>query len=268
MNQKARKYVLFGAMILIALSLCSIFWFRYERVEAATLSVSNTITKPFKIFFQSIGLFFHNVFSVNQLYYRNLDLQNQLNDLNSLILTEESLSQENELLKTSLQLKNASSTSFEEANVLFSDPEGLSGVIVIDKGLNQGLQEGMNVIWKNKILVGQIIKVSADHSKVKTFYAPGLKLGAEDFRSRVLGLAESSDNGVFYFRLLPKDSDIKISDLIITSIENTQFMKGLALGEISEIQDTNSSSNKTAKIRLPFRLTDLSQVLIIKSPIH
>jgi len=226
-----------------------------------SVETSTSFSKP--VFF-NIGKYFNNIFSANYLSKRNQFLEGETNKLKSLLIASDSLQKENESLKAALKISLEDDLVLESAQVVFSNTGGLQNTIVINKGSQNGLKEGMNVILADKILVGRLIKVLPNYSQLETIYGPGVSLGAEILGSKVLGLAERNNQGFFYFKLYPADAIMKTGDVLITSVENNIFYKGLIIGEILD-QKQNEQGKRS--IKEAFKISDLDQVLIIKNEV-
>jgi len=237
-----------------------------KAVNDDVISLIWQITAPFKFFFHSLAVSLSNIFSLGYLRQQNDQLISQLQATQLKLLEQKDLLKENQLLKEALHLKEEEGFKSLIVKVLFTDPEGITGNIIVNRGRKDGIKEGMNVVLNDKILVGRIKEVSEDFSVVETIYRPTIKISAQDARSKTLGLVEREENGVFAFKLLPSNADITVGDLLITSIENKQFVRGLMIGEISEVFKNSQSLTQTVNIKEPFRLADLDQVLILISP--
>lgn len=254
------RFNFFYFLIIFLLALgASFFWLRSSVLANAGFSLVYRITQPFYSFFKDIGLFFSRVFSASEIYQRNIVLEKELQEKDAEILALKDLI-------NNFKLREFGPRSFNGifARVLIASPEGEVGAIILDKGIQNGVKEGANIITNGGALVGRVIKTYNNFSKAETLVTPNLKIGGQDSRSGVLGLVESSSDGL-YFKLLPSSVDISIGDTVITSLENKEFIRGLIIGEITEVIDEGLGT-KSAKIKPLFNWAALDQVIISNLP--
>ncbi|HOK17512.1 MAG TPA: rod shape-determining protein MreC [Candidatus Paceibacterota bacterium] len=182
----------------------------------------------------SLELWFSDLFHFNQIRRENLQLKTENLNLVQEINYLSSLREENELLKEALKIKEEQKWHLIPAKVILMDPTGLSGNFWINKGLDDNLKEGMNVITNNEVLVGRIVKCYNQSSEVESIFAPGIKISVEDLRSKVLAVTERDFQGNFYLRLVPPNADINVGDILVTSSENSSYLKGLVVARVKE----------------------------------
>jgi len=189
--------------------------------------------------------------------YENIKLINQLQNFKE---TKE----ENELLKNALKIKNETLWSLVPAKIILMDPSGLTGSFWIDKGSKAGLKQGMNVILEDKILVGGLKECFDNYCRGESIFSPGIKISVEDLRSSVLAIAEKNAKGNFLLKLVPYESDIMTGDILITSSENANFLKGLLVAKVKKLsQSSDISSLKEFILEPLLNPSQLSSVLII-----
>jgi rod shape-determining protein MreC len=242
-------------IILLLALLASFFWLKSKGLANTSFSFLGQLNKPFYSFFKNIGLFVSHIFSAQKIYERNLFLETELEEKEAQILALK------EAITANALKEEFSSSAGVLAKVLMADPEGSSGQLILGGGEDKGLKEGANIVIHNRVLVGRLTKVYPSFSKAETLLSPNLKIGGQDSRSGVLGLVESTPEGL-YFKLLPATADVKPGDIIVTSLENKQFMKGLIIGEVVEIQDSGLGT-KSAKIKTAFDWPRLDQVMVL-----
>jgi rod shape-determining protein MreC len=173
--------------------------------------------------------------------------------------------EENRLLKEALKIKNETAWSLEMAEIILMDPSGLSGSFWINKGSKLGLSKGMNVIVENKILVGRLVECFDHYCRGESIFNPETKISVEDLRSSVLAVAEVDTRGNFRLKLVPYDSDIEIGDVLITSAENANFLKGLLVAKVQKAGSSPDTSSVKEFILEPLlNFSRLSSVFIIK----
>ena len=201
-------------------------------------------------------IFFHGNLVQNQKLKAKTDfLRKQLSD-------REELFRENYRLRLLLNLKESSSYKVIAARVIGRDPSNWSSTIIINKGSSSGIKIGMASITFYG-LVGRVVETSSATSKIMLINDPNLSVSAVVQRSRQEGLVCGSLGGTLLMKYLPKDSDIKISDTVITSGLTQVYPKGLPVGTVVNIGEEFSSLASYAIIKPAVDLSALEEVLVV-----
>lgn len=239
-------------------------------------TISGSFLKPKVVFALSVGKSTGNYLSLLRNWFDDLlhfnDLRQKIRDIqieNITLINKlqdfKKLQQENLLLKESLQIKNETGWSLEMAEIVLKDSSGLTGSFWINKGTKSGLKKGMNVINKDKVLIGRIIECFDNYCRGESIFRSETKISVEDLRSSVLAVAEIDSKGNFRLRLVPYDSDIAIGDTLVTSAENSNFLKGLLIAKVQKVDSSFEMSAMKEFILEPLlNYIQVSSVLIIK----
>ena len=192
-----------------------------------------------------------------EIEHENIGLINQLHDFKE-------VKEENILLKNALKIKDETDWSLVSAKIILMDPSGLTGSFWINKGVKQGLKQGMNVILEDKILVGRLKECFDNYCRGESIFNPETKISVENLRSSILAVAEKDVKGNFRLKLVPYESDIKVGDILITSSENANFFKGLLVAKVKKSSPSSDVSSLKEFILEPLlNLSRISSVLII-----
>jgi len=254
----------FNRKSLIATTLLLVFLFFISALiptlRKPLINIFNLPMAIFSLLRQEVGglIFFHGNLVQNQKLKAKLDfLRKQLNDRNELY-------QENSRLRSLLSLKASVPYKVIAAKVIARDPSNWSSTIIIDRGSSSGIKNGMvSVTFYG--LVGRVVETSATTSKIMLINDPNLSVSAIVQRSRQEGLVCGSLGGTLLMKYLPKDSDIKRSDTIVTSGLTNSYPKGLAVGIVVDIGQEFSSLSSYAIIKPAVDLSALEEVLVIIS---
>lgn len=199
-------------------------------------------------------------------YHRNLveneRLQRQADLLKNKINLTKEVYLENARLKEILGFKQKSPFKVIAAGVIGRSPDSWSSVVMIDKGSNNGIRQGMAVI--NYLgLVGRVIETTDFTSKIMLINDPSLGVSAIVQRSRQEGLASGTLGTNLIMRYLPEGADIKVGDVIITSGLNAIYPKGILIGTVVDIGKEFSGLSSYAIIRPAVNLANIEEVLIV-----
>ncbi|MDD5596088.1 MAG: rod shape-determining protein MreC, partial [Candidatus Omnitrophica bacterium] len=131
-----------------------------------------------------------------------------------------------------------------------------------NKGSNSWIKRGF-VVMSYIGLLGRVVETSQYSSKVMLLNDPSLSVSAIDQRSRQEGLVCGTLESSLVMRYLPKDADIAVSDVIITSGLTNIYPKGLIIGTVVEIGEEFSGLSRYASIKPAVNLSSIEEVLII-----
>lgn len=178
---------------------------------------------------------FHRVYTEVSSYPKILENREKLRRENTLLsienLRNRSLRSENERLKSLLEMK-ISNPKIKIATVGFRSIDDLSDFFYVNLGSTDGVTTDTYAISGSN-LVGKVVEVMKDHSKVKMVTNNQLKISAVTDRN-ILGIINGSDvvSGELVFNSTLIKDDVKIGDEITTSGVSDIYPKGLKLGRI------------------------------------
>jgi rod shape-determining protein MreC len=199
-------------------------------------------------------------------YHRNMVLSEKLQAKNDLLIKKindaREVLEENKRLRELLSFKKNTDYKVIAARVIGRDPSNWSSAIIIDRGSSSGIKKGdVSITFLG--LVGRVAEVNNGTCKIMLINDPGLSVSAVIQRSRQEALVCGSMGGSLIMKYLPKDSDIKIQDVVVTSGLTTNYPKGLLIGTVVDIAEEFSSLSRYAVIKPAVKLSDLEEVLII-----
>ena len=170
---------------------------------------------------------------------------------------------ENKRLKALLELKLISKYPVVTAKVIARDPSNWNAVMIIDKGEEYGLRQGMPVISFSNV-IGKISETGKKTSKVMLLSDPSFNVAAVLQRSRDSGLVTGTLQGICRMRYLPLHSDVRLGDKVITSTLSSSFPEGLMIGEVISIQESQSNPTVECLIKPTAFILQTEEVLVIK----
>lgn len=201
-------------------------------------------------------IFYHRHLIQNERLKKEIDLLRQ-----KLATTNEAYL-ENIRLKKLLSLKQKSHLKVIAARVIGRSVDSWSSVIIIDNGSYDGIKRGMTVI-SYLGLVGCVVETNPATSKVMLINDPGFSVSAVVSRSRQGGLVSGTLGNSLIMKYLPKEADIEISDVIITSGLTDAYPKGLLIGTVVDIGEEFSGLSRYCLIKPAVELSNIEEVLVI-----
>ncbi len=205
----------------------------------------------------------HDFFHFNQL--RNICRETQKENQRLLIQNTKitQIQEENNQLRQMLKLKEEKSWHLVLANVILTDPTGLSGSFWINKGSEDELAAGMNVIINGEILVGNLVKCFPSYCQGVSILYPDSRLSVRDSRSEVMAIAERDSGGKLLLKLVSQEADIKKGDVLVTSRENPAFLPDLLVARVGDQQGIAANFLKDFSLEPFFERSDISSVIVI-----
>jgi len=225
------------------------------------------ISEPVQEWLWSKGLFFSDFFEGTtrgfQIKKENNYLLNQNSDLINQNIELEKLKEENETFRIALGLSLEETFDLEMARVIGKDIS--ENIIIINKGAEDGLRFNLPLITEGKVLVGRIVEVYENVSKVQLLSSRESLIDIEVFDKDVYALLKGKNSLDYFLDLIPNDSEVNSGDLVITSGFSGDFPKGLLVGMIESIKDSETVSFKEAIVKPSMNIQELSSVFIILS---
>ena len=223
------------------------------------------ISRPTQEWLWSKGLvfssFFEGITQGVQIKEENIWLSNENKELINQNIELEKLRDENQILRTALGLSLEESFDLEMARVIGKDIS--NDYIIINKGAEDGLKSNLPLITEGKVLIGKIVEVYENISKVQLLNSRESLLNIEIFDKNIYGLLKGKNSFDYFLDLIPNESEIVSGDLVITSSFGGDFPKGLLVGTISSIKDSETVSFKEAVVKPSFGIENLNYVFII-----
>lgn len=154
------------------------------------------------------------------------------------------------------------------ANVIAKDSGNWFDIFVIDRGTNDGIKPGMNVIAGSG-LVGIILDVGPNYATVRSIIDDTSNVSAmltttlDNFNVKG-NLETMKENGMITFSEL-KDNNNKaaIGDPVVTSYVSDQYQQGILIGYISSIEPNPNNLTKSGTITPVVDFEHIQEVLVI-----
>lgn len=277
MNETIRKKNKSGkrtaALIFIFIAVfCSIFLVAREKInyspaDKAALTILSPVQSIFSWVGDQVTFVVDTVSEIQHLHEQNQQLREEVELLRAQNLTASEFAAENQRLRALLGYKQVA-TQFDlvAASVIGRDAATWSSVVVINRGTLDGVADNMPVITEMG-LVGHIMESGLNTAKVQLLLDPRSSVGTLIQRpeSRVAGIVEGDINNPNQPRMIniPKNSDVQIEDMVVTSGFGGIYPKGIVVGKITEIHNDDSGLLKHGLIQTSVNFEKLEDVAII-----
>ncbi|OHB32306.1 MAG: rod shape-determining protein MreC [Desulfuromonadaceae bacterium GWC2_58_13] len=167
----------------------------------------------------------------------------------------------NERLQKLLDFREQQALSALPAQVVTEDATSWFRTVMIDKGRDDGVREGMPVVVAEGV-AGRIIRVAARQSRVLLITDASSAIATLVQRNRTRGVCRGrGDTLNFDFAL--REKDIEVGDLIITSGNGGVFPKGLPVGTVVRVEREEYGLFQVVEVMPTVDFSRLEEVLVL-----
>lgn len=238
-------------------------------------SVFFFITYPIEHGVSAVSRFFGNAFSgfarIKELEEELAMSRERLAKYQEKLLLYSRVVEENERLKTLLDIKENLEYEATYARIIFRDPTLQGDYFIIDKGSIDGIGNDMPVVSfdenEDLILVGKTVEVNLTASKVKLVTARNFYLGVSLKDSGYVGIlsGNGSWNQNCILDYIPREANPYIGQQLVTSGESDIFPYGLIVGTVIGVgHNVMEEFFQKLYIRPSYKYSIIKDVFILK----
>jgi rod shape-determining protein MreC len=183
----------------------------------------------------------------------NENLHKQINELLAEKARWQEVKKENEKLRNYLNFfenndyNKVMARVVAEDNLLFQNANQSN--IYLNKGLEDGLKEGMAVINEEGILVGKILSLHDNSAEVCLSINENCKFAARfSNQSEAQGVVQGNLGLTISMNLIPQEYAINVGDLVVSSGLEKNIPPGLIIGELSSVTQQSNDIWQEATI--------------------
>jgi rod shape-determining protein MreC len=202
---------------------------------------------------------------INKLEEENENLKQENSKLEQLLRELENIKTQNETLKEYLNLtEKYGEYKTIPGYVINKDISNYSKTVVINIGKKDGVQEDMTVIG-NEGLVGHVISVTDTTAKVQTIIdtASSVSCMMSTTKDSIVCKGTLNEQTLLKAMYIPTDSNVIQGDSIETSGLGGIYPKGIHIGTVEKIVNTNNNIDRYAVIKTAVDFEKLETVLVI-----
>jgi rod shape-determining protein MreC len=231
-------------------------------VERAVMNLFAPVLKPFAHVSSIVENIWDGYISLLNVQSENVKLHSAIKELGSRITAGDEALLENQRLENLLNMKESIKPPTVGATVVGEDVSSWFRTLLIDRGSSSGLQVGMSVVAADGV-VGQVVKVSANTSRVLLLTDHASGIAATIQRSRARGVVKGKGEGLCSLEFTTREEDVKVGDYVVTSGIGGVYLKGLPIGEVTMVKRGQYGIFQTVTIRPSVNITHLEEVLVV-----
>jgi rod shape-determining protein MreC len=139
--------------------------------------------------------------------------------------------------------------------------------ITIERGALQGVKKDMAAISPDGSIVGVVVEVNDNYSKIMSLLHRNSKVSAMLKRDRIAGSIEWDGNSpdILLLKNISKSASPKIGDTVLTSPYSSSFPAQLMIGRVTSIIKDPSSNFLTLNIKSATNFYNLEYVYLIQN---
>lgn len=218
---------------------------------------------------RTVSSFFATLGEIDRLRLENEQLVQRVNELATENRSLASLRSQNEQLTELLEVRSSLEYESVAAEVIsrrFTDQEH---VISLDRGADVGIEEDDPVIGGGGALIGQVVEVGPNYSRVLLISDTRMAVVGQLETSRGVGTVEGQLERPLRMGGIPVTDDVSVGEAVLTAgIElaegiRSPYPKGLLIGTVALVERSPDQLFQTALVNPATALDRLEYVLVI-----
>jgi rod shape-determining protein MreC len=152
------------------------------------------------------------------------------------------------------------------AEVIGRNLDRFQTVLVIDKGMNDGLKERMPVL-SYQGYVGRLYRVFANSAWVQLISSKNNPVSCIDKRSRVVGILEWRERNTFELTSVSAVEDVQVGDTLLTSGFGGVVPKGFPVGVVTKVATARDGLSLKVEARSEVKFRSLEELFVMTGQI-
>lgn len=263
-------------MLIAALFLTAAITMLSAMMPNLTSPLSNVIgivSSPFQrvasAFTGQVESMYNYAFRYDQMEAKLEDALEELADVRSQLRDAQDALKENNDLRAALNLvEEKPDLTLMDVTATAGSANSYESTMELSKGTNAGIEVGDCVITGTGYLVGVVVQVGTNWSKMITVIDPNISVSANVYRTDTQVMLESDlammqEGKCKLTYLLSEDAVFITGDEVLTSGANGTYPSGLVIGYVDSIQTTPSGLEQYAVISPAADLDNLGILFVV-----
>ena len=225
---------------------------------------SNQVTGNIKKKYNSFSYFFNLINTNAQLVAENVALRNQLGQNFVPIDTSKKLGT---LVLRKDSLETIRKFFYYPAKVVGNTFTLQKNYIIIERGSLQGVKKDMAAISPEGSIVGVVVEVDDNYSKIMSLLHRNSKVSAMLKRDRMAGSIEwdGADPSILVLKNISKSASPKIGDSVLTSPYSSNYPAQLMIGKVTSVLKDPSSNYLTLNVKSTSNFYNLEYIYLVEN---
>jgi rod shape-determining protein MreC len=256
------SFVVIASLLFMAASRFGIF----DPLQNASLNVSAPVESALRDATAPLADFVNNLTDTHRLSEENLSLRQENERLKSEVASLRENEAELNDLRSLLNVRGVrQGESFVEAHVFAQEPGNQKRRIAIDRGTNDGVQEGMIVLTRQGSLVGSVSRALSDVAWVTLVSDQSSAASAVVQESGAQGVVAGSLDGTLTMEFVAETADVKEGDLVVTSGVGGNHPAGELIGQVTKVERAAQELFQSVRVQPLADLSHLEDVVVLTS---
>jgi rod shape-determining protein MreC len=235
-------------------------------VRVWTQVIADFVQSPVTTVSASVNNYFQSFATLRTAQTENDSLKQRVQELEVEIQQKEELADENERLKSLLELKEQSKYKVLPARIIGRDTSAWFTSSIINRGSLDGVKLNMAVVT-NGGLVGRITAVSPLTSQIDLITRDKSGLGGvigELSTSNAIGvIVGTGKKEILEMNYVPGSIEVKVGEMVYTTGQDGIYPAGLKLGEIVEVISGSATVAHKIMIKPSANLSSMQEVGVL-----
>ncbi len=237
---------------------------RVIRVWAQT--IADFVQSPVTSISSAVTGYFRSISSLRTAQSENDVLKQRVQELEVEIQNAKSLTDENERLKSLLELKEQSKYKILPAQVIGRDASVWFSTSIINRGSLDGVKLNMPIVT-NGGLVGRVTAVSPLTAQIdlitKDRSGVGAVIGELDSSNTLGVISGSGKKDLLEMGYVPGSVEVNIGEIVYTTGQDGIYPAGLRLGEVVEIRAGSATVTQQIFVKPSAGLNSMQEVAVL-----
>ncbi|HKJ04920.1 MAG TPA: rod shape-determining protein MreC [Geopsychrobacteraceae bacterium] len=229
--------------------------------ERTVLTLSTPLQKGVDVFTEEVGLLWNNYLWLVDARQQNRRLIDQNRRLQSELVAVSEIRLENQRLRRLLDFVDKIDRPALPARVIAEDLSSWARTVVIDKGSEVGIRDGLPVVVAEGV-VGRVIKTASNSARVLLITDASSAIASLVQRTRTRGVARGL-GGNLTLDYAKREDNLQIDDLLVTSGMGGVFPKGLVVGRVVLAEQGSFGLFQRVEVSPAADFSRLEEVLVL-----
>jgi rod shape-determining protein MreC len=190
-------------------------------------------------------------------------LRQELSELRSEVVRLKEMEAQNKQLRQQLRFAEEVQAELLPAEVIAYQPDNYRQFLTIKRGSRDGIKAGQAVVAEG-FLIGRVSEVMPGSAKVFLIINPDFKVNGLAQETRASGTVRGQLGAGLVMDKIPQGEQVKPGDNIVTSGLGGQFPKGLLIGQVEAVDQSENAIFQSAQLATGVKFNKLELVFVVE----